>query len=150
MLESTTRHLEASSAEDVPPRSWGRITLAAETMAARLFPDGVVALRVVSDTEIRALNRSFRNIDAATDVLSFPAEAGAAHVGDLALSWDTTLHQAHANCNDPEDEAIALVAHGLLHLAGYDHDNDLSEAAMHAATLELLRLVEIEVSTFGH
>jgi probable rRNA maturation factor len=149
MLESTTRHLEASSAEDVPPRSWERIVSAAETMAARLFPDGTAGLRAVSDAEIRELNLRFRGLDQATDVLSFPADVSA-HAGDIALSWETTLLQAQANGNSPEDEAIALVAHGLLHLAGYDHESDVADARMHAATLELLRLVNIKVKHFGH
>jgi probable rRNA maturation factor len=150
MLESTSRHLEASSAEDLPPRSWSRIVAAAESMAAQLFPNGSVALRVVGDGEIRGLNKKYRDVDAATDVLSFPDEDGGAHIGDIALSWDTTLRQAQANGNAPEDEAIALIAHGLLHLAGHDHDTDTADARMHAATLELLRSVSVEVGSFGH
>jgi probable rRNA maturation factor len=149
MMESITRHLEASSDADVPPRSWSRIVDAAEALAAHLFPAGTVALRVMDDAAIRTLNRDFRNVDAATDVLSFPAHS-AGHVGDLALSWETTLRQAAANGNTPEDEAVALLAHGLLHLAAYDHDTDAAEARMHARTLELLRLVNVEVDSFGH
>lgn len=146
MLESTSRHLEASSAEDVPPRSWERIVSAAETMAARLFPEGSVSLRLVSDTTIRNLNRDFREIDKPTDVLSFPGGNG----GDIAVSWPTTLRQAAENGNTPEDESIALIAHGLLHLAGYDHDSDAAEQRMQAATRELLSHVHLEVATFGH
>ena len=149
MLESTTRHLEASSAEDVPPRSWERIASAAEAMAARLFPEGSVALRAVSDAEICAMNRQYRGIDQATDVLSFQSQAPG-HVGDIAISWDTTQRQATVNGNSPEDEAIALIAHGLLHLAGHDHDTDTADARMHAATLKLLRSVDAKVETFGH
>jgi len=148
MLESNTRHLEASTAEDVPPRSWACIVAAAEAMSAHLFSNGSVALRVVSDPEIRALNKQFRSTDRVTDVLSFPNGAGQG--GDIALSWDTTLRQAVANGNQPEEEACALIAHGLLHLAGYDHDTDESDARMQAATIDLLRHAQIEVSTFGH
>src|SRR4051794_30840626 len=106
MLESTTRHLEASSSEDVPPRSWLRITTAAESMAARLFPQGTVALRVCNDAEIRTLNRKFRGVDQSTDVLSFPAvhSTEKSHIGDLALSWPTSQRQAALNGNSAEDE----------------------------------------------
>jgi rRNA maturation RNase YbeY len=149
MLESTTRHLEATTTEDVPPLSWERITFAAEVMAARLFPEGSVALRAVSDAEIRELNRTFREVDSATDILSFP-NANSGHAGDLALSWETTRRQAETNRNSPEQEAIALIAHGLLHLAGYDHDTDAGDTQMHAATLELLSHAGVQVETFGH
>lgn len=118
-------------------------------MAARLFPEGTAALRAISDAEIRALNNSYRNIDEETDVLSFPSDQPG-HVGDIALSWETTLRQAKANGNVAEDEAIALVAHGLLHLAGYAHETDKDDARMHAATLDLLRHVNVEVENFGH
>jgi probable rRNA maturation factor len=149
MLESTTRHLEAVSAEDVPPRSWERIASAAEAMAARLFPEGSVALRAVSDTEIRRLNREFRGLDTATDVLSFPS-GEIAYKGDIALSWETTQRQASVNGNAPEEEAIALIAHGLLHLAGFSHDSEAEDMKMHAATLDLLKHVGIQLETFGH
>ena len=149
MLESTTRHLEASSGEDVPARSWERIASAAEAMAARLFPESRVALRAVSDAEIRSLNRRFRAVDQVTDVLSFPA-SDLSHAGDVAFSWDTAKRQAVANGNSPEDEAIALIAHGLLHLAGYEHETDADDACMHAATLDLLKHANVKVTTFGH
>src|SRR4051812_43885563 len=163
MLESTTRHLEATSTEDVPPRSWERIASAAEAMAARLFPEGSVALRAVSDTEIRELNARYRGVDEATDVLSFPADLEwtserpggggsqpANHVGDLAISWDALQRQARANGNEPEEEAIALIAHGMLHLAGYDHETEAEDARMHSATLKLLRHVGVTAEIFGH
>jgi probable rRNA maturation factor len=149
MLESTTRHLEATTIEDVPPLSWERITFAAEVMAARLFPEGTVALRAVSDSEIRELNRAYREVDSATDILSFPS-ADTVHIGDLALSWETTQRQAAINGNTPEQEALALIAHGLLHLAGYDHDTDDAESQMHSATLDILSHAGVRVETFGH
>src|SRR5688500_8646862 len=107
MLESTSRHLEASSAEDVPPRSWERIVSPAEALAARLLPAGRLALRLVSDGHVRDLNGRYRGVDKVTDVLSFPAGPAQFHVGDIAVSWATTARQAAGNGNSPEAEAIA-------------------------------------------
>lgn len=121
-------------------------------MTQQLFPRGRVGLRILDDPAIAVLNQRFRAVDTPTDVLSFPAEPGSpeAHVGDIALSWPTALRQAAANGNAPLDEALALVAHGLLHLAGHTHDSAADDAAMHAATLDLLAAANTEVTTFGH
>jgi probable rRNA maturation factor len=119
-------------------------------MSSGLFPGRSVALQIVDDEAIRKLNRDYRNVDRSTDILSFPDEAGSIHAGDLALSWPTAQLQARANGNSVEDECIALVAHGLLHLAGYTHDTDEDDAAMQRRTLELLAAQGINLTTFGH
>jgi probable rRNA maturation factor len=135
----------------VPPRSWRLVTSALERMAAQLFPDGSVGLEIVSDRRIHALNLRYRGVDDATDILSFPdGDDTLSHRGDLALSWDAVRRQAVANGNSDEQEAVALLAHGLLHLAGYDHDTDVTDAEMNRRTRELCRLAQIEVDTFGH
>jgi len=152
-MDASIQHLEASADADVPARSWLALVSAGELMAASLFRDRQVALRVVDGAEIRRLNRRFRGLDAATDVLSFPADdtlAARGHAGDIALCWDAVLAQAGHNGNSPEAEAVALTAHGLLHLAGYDHESEASEARMNQRTVELCRLAGYEVSEFGH
>jgi probable rRNA maturation factor len=118
--------------------------------AEQLFPTATVALRVVDDAAIRRLNREFRGVDEATDVLSFPGEGLAGHGGDIALSWDAVVRQARANGNTPADEAAALVIHGLLHLAGWDHADAAGQEAMDARTRELCQSAGIEVKFFGH
>ncbi|HTY08082.1 MAG TPA: rRNA maturation RNase YbeY [Candidatus Edwardsbacteria bacterium] len=77
---------------------------------------------------IRRLNRRFRNIDRVTDVISFAmmegAGAGFAHqtnLGDIYVSLQRTWRQARDYRTSFEDELHRLVAHGLLHLLGYDH-----------------------------
>ena len=121
----------------------------ASTIMNGLWTGGTVGLRVVGRKAISELNRRYRGVDAATDVLSFPAD-DPAHHGDIALCWELAVRQARANGNAVEDEALALVCHGLLHLAGYRHDTAEGDAEMTGRTVELCRAAGTEVSTFGH
>lgn len=125
---------------------------AAAQLASTIFPDSRAALLVVGSARMRALNRGFRDIDEPTDVLSFPATEGApaGHAGDIALCWDAVIKQAAAHGHSPAAEATALIAHALLHLAGWDHADEASAAAMDARTIELCKTVGFEVAGFGH
>jgi probable rRNA maturation factor len=90
--------------------------------------DGEVNVLLAGDSKIRALNRRFRKKNKATDVLSFPAAmAGGPLAGDLAISVETALRQAKALEHSLEEELKILLLHGLLHLAGYDHETDAGE-----------------------
>jgi probable rRNA maturation factor len=82
----------------------------------------------VSDKNIRKLNRQFRNVDKATDVLSFPAgDEEETNLGDIAISVETAAAQAKDNGLTFENEIAQLILHGLLHLSGYDHETDNGE-----------------------
>lgn len=82
----------------------------------------------VSDRNIRKLNQQFRNIDKATDVLSFPAgDEDETNLGDIAISVETAAAQAKENSLTLENEIAQLILHGLLHLSGYDHETDNGE-----------------------
>ena len=87
---------------------------------------GLVSVLLTTDTEIRRLNRIFRGKNKATDVLSFPAgEAGRGEIaGDLAISIPTARKQATEHGHALAVEVKVLILHGLLHLAGYDHETD--------------------------
>jgi probable rRNA maturation factor len=80
----------------------------------------------VSDKSIHKLNQQFRNIDKATDVLSFPAEEET-NLGDIAISVETAAAQAKENGLTFDAEIAQLILHGLLHLSGYDHETDSGE-----------------------
>jgi probable rRNA maturation factor len=80
----------------------------------------------VSDKRIQELNRQFRGIDKATDVLSFPAEEEL-NLGDVAVSVETAATQARENGLTLDHEIAQLILHGLLHLCGYDHETDNGE-----------------------
>ncbi len=96
-----------------------------------------VGLTFVHDLEMRALNRAWRRVDAPTDVLSFPAgepTPGAEDVlGDLVISVDTARRQARAQGHGLDVEIAVLVAHGICHLAGLDHERSVAEAQVQAA-----------------
>ncbi len=99
---------------------------------------GRFAVALVSDAEIREMNRRFRKKDQATDVLSFPAVDGSppppAHAaprrgaanfrGDIAISVETSARQARRRGHSLEREIRLLALHGYLHLCGYDHERD--------------------------
>jgi probable rRNA maturation factor len=92
---------------------------------------GEVTVLLTTDAAIRKLNRQFRHKDKATDVLSFPAEGiGAEKIaGDLAISVPTALRQAINHGHALTCELKILILHGLLHLAGHDHESDAGQMA---------------------
>jgi len=107
---------------------------------------GLVSVLLTSDKAIRKLNRQFRGKNKATDVLSFPAldlapvpkgkGPGAPGVaGDLAISLDTARKQAAEQGHALNSELRILILHGLLHLAGYDHEADNGQMARREAEL---------------
>ena len=108
-------------------------TEAWETFAARAAEaigrsGSSATIAFVSDKTIRQLNRQFRGIDKATDVLSFPADdADKSNLGDIAISVDTAIAQAKENGLKFDEEVSQLILHGLLHLCGYDHETDDGE-----------------------
>jgi probable rRNA maturation factor len=98
---------------------------------------GAVDTLLTSDRTLRQLNNSFRGKDKPTDVLSFPAPIAFAkkHAGDLAISIETAARQAKAFAHPTQDEVKILILHGLLHLAGEDHETDNGEMATREAAL---------------
>jgi probable rRNA maturation factor len=91
---------------------------------------GEVSVLLTSDEAIKKLNRQFRGKNKATDVLSFPAEPGPEKMaGDLAISVATARRQAAEQGHALAVEIKVLMLHGLLHLAGYDHETDDGEMA---------------------
>jgi probable rRNA maturation factor len=98
--------------------------LATAQAAVRL--KGQVTVLLTTDAAIAKLNRQFRGKNKATDVLSFPASGPGAEgmAGDLAISVTTALGQAVEQGHSLATEIKVLVLHGLLHLAGYDHEVD--------------------------
>ena len=92
---------------------------------------GSVNVFLTSSHELRSLNSRFRNKDKATDVLSFPAmpELQQKFAGDLAISVDIAARNARELGHSAANEVKILALHGVLHLAGYDHEEDRGEMA---------------------
>lgn len=97
---------------------------------------GEVTVLLCGDARIRALNRDFRGKNKATDVLSFPAaENGEGVAGDLAISVETAAKQAAGHGHALAEELRVLMLHGVLHLAGFDHEVDAGEMRAREAEL---------------
>jgi probable rRNA maturation factor len=105
---------------------------------------GQVNFVLMDDEKIRILNRDFRQIDKATDVLSFPYESGEwpeeeeKLFGEIFISIDTAKRQAAEKGHSLERELEILFVHGLLHLMGFDHQNDEEENEMEAYAKKIL------------
>jgi probable rRNA maturation factor len=104
------------------------------------FPDESVTICFVSDPVMARMNRKFRDKQGPTDVLSFPArhararrsrsgpramQAGPDHyMGDVVISPETARRYARRRSHGLASELRVLILHGMIHLAGYDHEND--------------------------
>ncbi|MGH9534839.1 MAG: rRNA maturation RNase YbeY [Terriglobales bacterium] len=117
----------------VPPRqaSVSPVVLRAFLRHARHLVGvrGEVTVRIASDRVLRDLNRRFRGVDGTTDVLSFPLSAATPGRrptlgGDVAISRPAARRQARRYGHSLDTELRILILHGLLHLAGHDHERD--------------------------
>ena len=118
--------------------------LATTVLEAEGVPGPVeLSLVVTDDHTIHALNRQYRGVDAATDVLSFsllpsggdrfaPSADGVLRLGDIVLSYESILAQAQEYGHAVRDELGLLFVHGLLHILGYDHEREDEARAMGA------------------
>ena len=104
---------------------------------------GEVAIALVSDARIQSLNKRFRRIDQATDVLSFPSDAprvsqpparssrvAPRFLGDIVIATGVARRQARESGHSYADELKVLALHGLLHLMGYDHHHKTDRGRM--------------------
>jgi probable rRNA maturation factor len=113
-------------------------------------------IMLVDNEEIKRLNSKFRNIDAPTDVLSFPLmtyskknpdirpgdldpDTKRVPLGDIMISVEKALEQAESYGHSPERELAFLAVHGMLHLLGYDHETPEEEKDMFQRQEEVLR-----------
>jgi probable rRNA maturation factor len=100
----------------------------------------MVNVIVTSSAQLRALNCQFRGLDKPTDVLSFPSfQVGNPHLksaaGDVVISADIARDNANHLGHSLENEVKILVLHGILHLAGFDHEHDVGEMAREESRL---------------
>lgn len=101
----------------------------------RLRTKREVGVQFVSLREMQALNRVYRKKDRPTDVLSFdaaiePGEEAGVYLGDLVLCAPYAAEEAKRRSIDPREELVRLLAHGVLHLQGYDHATEEDESQM--------------------
>ena len=120
----------------------------------------VVSVLITDDTGIRRYNRNYRNLDKATDVLSFPMQTfihagwngrgdleldddtGRLPLGDIVISAETVNKQAETYGNTIELETAFMIIHSTLHLLGYDHDNKSNTEKMKSRSELILRDIQ--------
>ncbi len=101
-------------------------------------------IRIVDETESRDLNGRFRNKDAATNVLAFPSDSDLLDydcLGDLVICAPIVVAEATAQGKPVEAHWAHLVVHGMLHLQGFDHNNDDETAQMEALEIKILNFL---------
>lgn len=143
-----------------PDGDWDALAARAADAAAKVAPELgnprlSASLLFTTDAEIHALNRDWRAKDKSTNVLSFPMlerdelltlrpEGPPELLGDIALAHETCAREAADKGVSLEDHATHLIVHGLLHLAGHDHEISPEDAeAMEALETKALALIGI-------
>lgn len=108
-------------------------------VALALQGPGEITVRVVGTAEGRALNRSFRHKDYATNVLTFPYAQSPVTLADLVLCAPVVAREAREQCKPLIEHYAHLVVHGVLHAQGYDHEEH-EDMAHEMEALEILLL----------
>jgi probable rRNA maturation factor len=118
---------------------------AAEAAAAVAEEDGdfKVSVMLTDDAQIQELNRTWRDKDKPTNVLSFPAPeqpgmAGPRHLGDIALAYETLVRESEEESKELAHHFAHLIVHGVLHLLGYDHEVEAEAEEMEALEVKAL------------
>jgi len=147
--------LESPWLESVEELAASAAEVAAQVAPELAHPRLSVSLLFTTDAEVHALNREWRGKDKPTNVLSFPmlerdellalgAEGPPEMLGDIALAFETCAREAADKGVPLDHHAAHLIVHGLLHLAGYDHEtSDEDAAAMEALETKALALMGI-------
>jgi probable rRNA maturation factor len=112
-------------------------------------PEAELSILLVDDPQIAAMNRAHLSREGPTNVMAFPMQEGPfAHLsphllGDVVISVDTACREAQAAGLDLEERLNQLVVHGLLHLCGYDHEQNAADARrMAAKSRQLLKTLK--------
>ena len=118
---------------EIEDEAWARdlpdapalVVAAAQAALTAAQREGAVVVLLTDDTGVQDLNSRFRGKDAATNVLSFPAPPNPEdHLGDVALAHGVCVREAAEQGKTLAHHLQHLVAHGVLHLVGYDHETD--------------------------
>ena len=137
----------ASAVDDIPKAR--EIQVWADTALEEVADDGEppdLCVRVVDNEESVALNSRFRGIDEPTNVLSFPAQVdlpGKNIYGDIVICASVVCSEAADQGKSVCDHYAHMVVHGVLHLAGYDHQQDQDAELMEALEIKILERVGV-------
>jgi probable rRNA maturation factor len=123
-----------------------RSAVAAALGGLNLTGDTETALLFTDDASIAAINAEWRGKPTPTNVLSFPApedmpvpDGEPKPLGDIVLAFGTVAREAEEQGKTLRDHAVHLIVHGVLHLAGHDHEDDAQAAEMERLEVEILK-----------
>ena len=109
--------------------------------------DCVINLRLLNDKEMKKLNMQFRQKDKTTNVLSFPNDdisvKQTKNIGDIAISVEYVKAEAKKEGKTFDDHIIHMLAHGVYHILGYDHENDKNAVIMENKEIQTLKKINI-------
>lgn len=109
--------------------------------------NSVVNLKIVGNAEMQQLNKEFRNKDRATNVLSFTnddlSKDVTKNIGDIAISYDFVKQEAKDHGKSFSDHVIHMLVHGIYHILGYDHEDDISAEVMESKEIYILDKLKI-------
>jgi probable rRNA maturation factor len=153
-MTSETARLRASEPVDIDlvvdcplwsacPVADATVRRAIEAAARAAGKPGAVAVMLTNDASIQAMNAQWRGIDKPTNVLSFPAAAapaaaGSAHLGDIAIAYETVAAESASENKGFADHLAHLAVHGYLHLVGFDHETDDEAVRMEHLETQIL------------
>ena len=111
------------------------------------MPDCVINLRLLNDREMKKLNMQFRQKDKTTNVLSFPNDdisvKQTKNIGDIAISVEYVKAEAKKEGKTFDDHIIHMLAHGVYHILGYDHENNENAVIMENKEIQTLKKINI-------
>jgi probable rRNA maturation factor len=116
---------------------------AAEAALACARLKGKLTILLSNDARLKSLNHDFRGKNKPTNVLSFPAQGDDGYHGDVAIAYGVALKEAEAAGKSLAGHASHLVVHGVLHLAGYDHEKPRDAKIMEPLEVKILKKLGI-------
>mgnify|MGYP001415870475 FL=1 len=109
--------------------------------------DNEINLRILDDNKMKKLNHQFRNKNNTTNVLSFPSDdisiRHTKNIGDIAISLEYVEREAKEEGKTFEDHMIHMLAHGVYHILGYDHESDEMATIMENKEINILNKINI-------
>ena len=120
-----------------------RLRRAAEAALAASRLKGNFTVLLSNDKKLQSLNHEFRGKNKPTNVLSFPAAGDDGYRGDIAIAYGVARKEAAASGKALNDHACHLVVHGVLHLAGYDHERAADAKVMEPLEVKILKRLGI-------
>ena len=110
--------------------------------------DSSINLKILTDEDIKELNKKFRNKNTTTNVLSFSNEdvskSITGNLGDIAISYEFVKRESKEHKKNFDDHMIHMLVHGVYHILGFDHENDGMADIMEIKEVKLLKKLDIK------